>query len=298
VSIPTLQDWKNATHKWFSVRNGAIAVIDEKLEAVERSPNDHKALLELDAAIEAFKDEKDTKYGDYKQSSREGPAQNITNLDRDVKAKLHLMQLQAQKTLVMTVCSGLFDVRIADVDFSDTVRDHSKLKMIAGKSLYQWVKEDWESDARLRDYQEHEKAMLQAKLQTTSVMGGTGKIPLTDLDKIAAVVKRHRYAVCESITATLISECKAARFGGRLEWLGIPYAPKRGHSICVGLRQGTLSDPTTWGPDYFIVDLWYYNLDLRPLYLWTDTVRKKYVDADITPFLSTAGGLKVLADIP
>ncbi len=297
MSLPSLQEWKTATHKWFSVRNGAIAVIDEKLGIVEKDPSNRTALTDLKDAIEAFKREKNEKYGDFTQSAREGAGKNITNLESEVGARLHLLDLRGQISLAKTVCAKLFDVRIADVSFSANVKAAAQTKMIEGKSLYQTVKDDWESAARTADYQNHEGSMTQAKFRATSRMKGTGTIPLADLDKIAAVVKRCRYAVCESITATFISESKAAGFSGRLEWVGIPYGPQRGHAVCVVNRSGTLSDPTSWGDDVFIVDLWYYNLGMRPLYLWSDDARNHYIQSEIVPYLSTQGGLKVLADI-
>ncbi|MFL6604970.1 MAG: hypothetical protein ACJ8R9_27040 [Steroidobacteraceae bacterium] len=297
MSLPSLQEWKTATHKWFSVRNGAIARIDEKLGIVEREPLNRTALTDLKDAIEAFKREKNEKYGDYTQSAREGAGKNITNLESEVGARLHLLDLRAQICLAKTVCAKLFDVRIADVDFSDTVRAAAQAKMIAGKSLYQTVKDDWESPARLADWQGHERLLFQSRLGTAKVMNGTGMSPLADLDKIAAVVKRHRYAVCESIAATFISESKVAGFSGRLEWLGIPYGVGKGHCVCVVNRSGTLSDPMSWGDDVFIVDLWYYNLGMRSLYLWSDDARNHYIRSEIVPYLSTQGGLKVIADI-
>ena len=108
-----------------------------------------------------------------------------------------------------------------------------------------------------------------------------------------------RYAVCESIAATVISECKRKGFAGTLEWIGIWYEQtgRSGHSIVVANRVGEINEPDTWGDNYFIVDMWYYNLDMRPSYLIAGEARNEYIKTDITPYLKTRGGPKIMAAV-
>jgi hypothetical protein len=190
------------------------------------------------------------------------------------------------------VCKTLFDVRIADVDFSESVKRAAKAKMIRGKSLYQTVKDDWEKSPY---FKEHEMMLTTEK--ANAVIHRQAGLSKAQLKKIADFVTRHKYAVCESITATVISRCKDAGFGGRMEWIGIPYTKTTGHSIVVARRQGTLNDPTTWG-NYFVIDMWYYNLGMRTEYLIAEAnARARYAASDITKYLKGFGGLKSMADI-
>jgi hypothetical protein len=95
--------------------------------------------------------------------------------------------------------------------------------------------------------------------------------------------------------ATVISKCKAAGFTGRMEWIGIPYTSTTGHSIVIARRQGQLSNVASWG-DYFVIDLWYYNLGMRKEYVISSTAaRNEYYASDIRDYV---GKLKVMADIP
>jgi hypothetical protein len=204
------------------------------------------------------------------------------------------------------VCKGLFDIKIIDVDFSDSVKAAAKKKVIGGKSLYEVVKA--ERDKYPAKYLEHESAMTNEKANAAVLRQPT--LPLTNVNNIAKVVTKHGIAVCESIVATVISQCKAKGFAGRMEWIGIPYPvllnpqepdPKKrkfdttkGHSIVVAHRQGQLNDVTTWG-NYFIIDLWYYNLGMRGEYLIGEpAARSQYYQSDIANYVSR---LKVMADI-
>lgn len=204
------------------------------------------------------------------------------------------------------VCTGLFAVKIIDVEFSDSVKAAAKKKMVGGKSLYDVVKA--ERDKYPAKYLEHETAMTNEKANAAVLRQPT--LPLKNVNNIAKVVDKHGIAVCESIVATVISKCKAGGFTGRMEWIGIPYPvllnpqekdPKkrkfdttRGHSIVVAHRQGQLNNVSTWG-DYFIIDLWYYNLGMRRDYLITEpAARSDYYQSDIANYVS---GLKVMADI-
>lgn len=297
MPLISLEEFKASTHKYFSRRDGAIKVIDDKLDAVHRNGT-YQSIQELRAAIDAFKTAKDQKHGDYTKSKREGGEQeNITKLDLQVKAEeTKMAELPGDIAIMTKVCTDLFDVKIADVDFSESVKSAAKAKQIGGKSLHQTVHDDWLSDARLADYQEHEASMTQAKLKTVLPMGPQ-TISLTELGKIGAVVKKHRYAVCESITATIISDCKKAGFKGKLEWAGIPYGNKSGHSIVIGYREGDVKQPSTWGLSYFFADLWYYNLGMRKSYLIRGSARSGYVNSDVTPYLATSGGPKIMASI-
>lgn len=77
--------------KWFSLRNGAIGVIDAKMKEYDRSPTNRALLLELQSAVNAFKHEKDLKFassnGDYTNSKRDKNG-TITLLSKQVDAEV------------------------------------------------------------------------------------------------------------------------------------------------------------------------------------------------------------------
>lgn len=91
MPIMSLKSFKDDTSKWFSLRNGAIAVIDDKLRLHHAVPTDRNRLVELQTAINAFKQEKDTKYasgGGYQDSKRERNG-TVTLLGQQVDAELN-----------------------------------------------------------------------------------------------------------------------------------------------------------------------------------------------------------------
>jgi hypothetical protein len=184
------------------------------------------------------------------------------------------------------VCELLRDIRITDVDFSGNVRQAAKQKLVDGSNLYDFVKAKYPAVQ-----QQLEQAMTSAKGAAGARAGLRGKplLLLTDLRGIADSVKKYKFAVCESIAATVIFDCKKEGFAGRLEWIGIKYPPKpeekikvsiTGHSIVVAHRQGNLDDVSTWG-NYFIIDLWYYNLGMKQRYLWDGAARERYHASEI-----------------
>src|SRR5688572_21735774 len=69
-NVMSLRELKSETHKYFSKRDGAIAAIDAALQAAHNAPTVRARLLELQQAIQAFKDEKDEKHGTYLASKR------------------------------------------------------------------------------------------------------------------------------------------------------------------------------------------------------------------------------------
>jgi len=172
------------------------------------------------------------------------------------------------------VCELLGDIRIADVDFSENVIEHAKRKLIDGGNLYDFVHANYPAvQQQLEMVMTTEKA--NAKVHKTL-------LPLSSLGKIADSVKKYKFAVCESIAATVISDCKKKGFAGRLEWIGIVYTAITGHSIVVAHRQGNnLADIRTWG-NYFIIDMWYYNLGMKDRYLWDGAARDSYYASEIT----------------
>lgn len=90
MPIMSPKSFKDATSKWFSVRNGAIGVIDNRLSLYHAAPNDPNRLAALRTAIDAFKQEKDAKFASgagYTDSKRERN-NAITLLDQQVAAEL------------------------------------------------------------------------------------------------------------------------------------------------------------------------------------------------------------------
>jgi hypothetical protein len=140
---------------------------------------------------------------------------------------------------------------------------------------------------------DHDKVLSAAKLRANGPEG----IPKAFLAPITQNVLDSRYAVCESITATVVERCKAIpKFGGPIEWVGVWYSKKSGHSIVIVDRAGDLRNPKTWGQNWFIVDMWFYNLGMRNQYLWsTDEDRERYLDAEIVPHLGKNGGPTIMA---
>jgi hypothetical protein len=125
-----------------------------------------------------------------------------------------------------------------------------------------------------------------------------GPSPKAGAKTIAELVLKHKFAVCESIAATAIHLCLEKGFAGRLELIGIPYdkAATAGHAIVVANRSGELGKPETWGDDFFIIDMWYYNLGMKHLAIWAGSAKDGYVAKDIAPYVGTGGGLKCLLD--
>jgi len=209
-------------------------------------------------------------------------------------------------TIAKKVCKSFMDVKIADVDFSPNVRAAAKRKRIGGKSLYDIVKKNWDPKVHgpLTLSNKHEAA-----LNNTKRFEKFGGIQLDHLKPAYNFVEKERYAVCESITAAVIYECKKLKgFAGRMEWIGIFYPTQHkkrdggyktvyttGHSIVVAHRQAgsDLSDVRTWG-NYFVIDLWYYNLGMRDKYLYSSASdRGTYAQKEISKYKK----LKVLVDV-
>jgi hypothetical protein len=173
------------------------------------------------------------------------------------------------------VCESLAGIYIADVDFSPGVRLAAKAKRFGSSNLYDIVKKDYTHEV----HNKLEAAMTAAKFKGR---GHATEVTKDGLEIIANKVLETGFAVCESITATIIWNCKENGFAGRLEWIGIVYDPKAktGHSIVVAHRKGNdLNNVSTWG-DYFIIDLWYYNLGMRSQYLWDGTDRSTYYNKE------------------
>jgi hypothetical protein len=189
------------------------------------------------------------------------------------------------------VCESLAGIYIADVDFSPAVREAAQAKRFGSSNLYDIVKKDYTSavQASLERVMTTEKQ--NAQMAGITARGGHNVlvsemrqvgISLAGLGRIADSVMKAGFAVCESITATIISNCKKNGFAGRLEWIGIVYDPyaRTGHSIVVAHRKGNdLNDVSTWG-DYFVIDQWYYNLGMRPQYLWDGADRSTYYNQE------------------
>jgi hypothetical protein len=291
-------DLKSRTDTFTRSRSSTLGLLNH-LEATKNAPvpfkgaNDAQKLADAKSKCANAADKRLTKYepalralvrvwgtnNDYKPevggSTTSAPVSSGSR-DGDIK-------------IANTVCQGLLDVKIADVDFSEGVRTHAKAKKFGGRTLYDIVKKEFEGQPL---FHKHEAVLFNAKVSARQAHSG---ISLGSLDAIAKFVTDSRFAVCESITATVISKCKSAGFGGRMEWIGISYGGKRGHSIVVAHRKGQLDDPSTWG-NYFVIDLWYYNLDMRKAYLIEEaTARSNYCARDITPYLKN--GLKQMADI-
>ncbi|MEY8689209.1 MAG: hypothetical protein AB9M53_04920 [Leptothrix sp. (in: b-proteobacteria)] len=311
MALPTLSAWKTATHKWFSIRNGSIGLIDDCLKAYHEDGLGKKRsnLRKLRRAVELFMEEKIGKYGDYKKSAREGESGNITSLYEQILDEFGALGGDADLNIARYVGGTLLDVKIADVDFSEGVTAAAKAKTIGGRTLYQIVKAEWDTADQDRDSPraQLDRAMMQLKMP----FGGSQR---KKTESIAQLVLQHRFAVCESIAATIIHLCKAKNFQGRLECIGIPYPGRpirrvvegvevempgksiSGHQIVVGLREGTLNQPDTWGDDFFIVDMWYYNLGMRNVFVHFGAAAREYVRADVQPYLDVSPGLKATID--
>src|SRR6185312_481018 len=63
MTVMTKSAFKTLTHKYFSIRNGAISVIDDKLGIVNGDPTNRQKLLDLKKAILDFQNEKNAKHG-------------------------------------------------------------------------------------------------------------------------------------------------------------------------------------------------------------------------------------------
>lgn len=153
MPIMSLKSFKDGTSKWFSLRNGAIKAIDDALELYHAVPNDRQRLRNLKDAIDAFKQEKDTKFapkgGDYTDSKREkqgiitllgqqvaaelapnvplvGPNTNLTSIASAARLKAIARQnnIQANSTDVVVPVSQQLDYRDGNglQDFQWTVR--------------------------------------------------------------------------------------------------------------------------------------------------------------------------------
>ena len=173
MPLISLKDFKAATTKEFGLSFGAFGGVYYRLWRVERAWTEGKwaALENLRIVIETFKRKKTAKYGNYESSVREGAGHNITKLEDQVHEELLKFNLDNDLFIARYVCGRLFDVKIADVDFSPNVSAAAKKKMIAGKSLYATVKDDWESESRKTDWQRHEMVLRMAKPSTTHIWG-------------------------------------------------------------------------------------------------------------------------------
>ncbi|KQQ83760.1 hypothetical protein ASF73_17285 [Xanthomonas sp. Leaf131] len=234
------------------------------------------------------------------------------------------------------VCGRLLDVKIADVDFSPNVTKAAKeLRLGDGRTLYDTIKQDFDTVVtdvvkevrRVKKYDKDGNEFFQELLvpRTVSVDGAAERAPeqskfYIDHDKamssakvlnvgnkmgedglriIALNVIQNRFAVCESIAATIVYQCRQQGFHGRIEWIGIPYGPKTGHAIVVAHREGDeVNNPSSWGDNWFIMDMWYYNLGMRDRYLWsTKQEQADYLQKDITDYIGVNGGLKLMGGI-
>lgn len=220
-SIPSLRDWKKATSITIGKRGAEIAVIDAALRDYHSNPvySSRRKLMILKNALELFMSAKNQKYGDYRKSKRHDAKDRI-NFETLFTAVIHQLRAHAttrEHAQVRRVCSKLRNIKIADVDFSANVRAAAKRKMIGGQSLYDLAKSEWDDpngwghfarpipgqliDIAPRTHSE--RAMNQATMR--SAFNG-GKQALADIKKVAEAVKMWDYAVCESITSTVISD--------------------------------------------------------------------------------------------
>lgn len=192
--------------------------------------------------------------------------------------------------IAMLVRDELSKIKIADVEFSPAVTMAAKAKMIDGKSLYDIVRAEWDTD-------EQDRGSPRAELDRATLFT---KSPLTTpkvgAKAVAELVIKHGFAVCENIAMTFMHLCMQKGFGGRLEVIGIPYSSTSGHAVVVANRVGELKKPETWGDDYFVVDMWYFNLGMRHTAIWSGPSSKTYTNNEITPNCGTSGGLKSLLD--
>lgn len=133
-------------------------------------------------------------------------------------------------------------------------------------------------------------------MSSAKVLNVGNKMGEDGLRIIALNVIQNRFAVCESIAATIVYQCRQQGFHGRIEWIGIPYGPKTGHAIVVAHREGDeVNNPSSWGDNWFIMDMWYYNLGMRDRYLWsTKQEQAYYLQKDITDYIGVNGGLKLM----
>jgi hypothetical protein len=296
-------------------RGPRLRAIDSGLLAYENADNHQNrmnAIIELDRALTEFKvakaEKRETGYGG---SKREGPEQNITKLIAQVdKESVIACECVLDLRVANNVCNQLTDVKIADVDFSEAVTKAAKKKKLGdGRTLYDTVKQDFDnapvkkdqkvggkwptvvglSDYKQRDdtaglgtlqerqseaYIEHEKSMTNAKHQAMNgVMSESG------VKLIANTVLKSRFAVCESITATVIHRCKEGGF------------------IVLAYRdEGNINDLESWGDHWFIVDMWYYNLSMRKQFLWaSDQDRFPFYNEEVHRYKGGFGGLKIMA---
>lgn len=294
--IPSLQDWKSATSIMMGNRGGDIVRVDRAIDNYHRNPHhsQRRKLLIIDEALKHYMKVKTKKYGDYRKSKRHKPDNRI-NFETLHVAVIHLLRGHAttrQHSQVRRIAGGLTHVKIADVDFSDGVKKAARNKMVGDKNLYDTVKEEWDdangwanasrpiAGHRINQTPrgDHETAMNQATLRAAMRGGLWGQ---ADMRKIADAVTRWDYAVCESITATVLSRCLDAGVSCHMEALGIQYTPATGHMIAVFDRVGELNDPTTWGGNCFIVDLWYFNLGMRPNFLYVDRQAEGFIYNEI-----------------
>jgi len=80
----------------------------------------------------------------------------------------------------------------------------------------------------------------------------------------------YKGAVCDTLALAVISKLKAKGVGLRMEWVMLRYYANSGHSVVVVNRAtgSALNDPTGWGADAFLIDLWFRNmqrqLDVAP----------------------------------
>lgn len=311
MRIPTYPEWKRDTYLLMGNRGGEIGQIDYWIKSyhADQLASNRRKLLKIMEAISAFKTAKNRKYGDYKKSKRyrKDAQWNIDSLARAVTHISRRHPANAQQIKVRQVCSALKNIKMADVDFSPGVRAAAKKKMFNGESTYDLAKNTWESGLGQTPMPifsggrgplktpvvEHDHSMKNAK--TMADIHHNGLIALADLEKIARVVKKWEWAVCESITATVMVECHKANIGCHMEWIGITYNKKKkmGHSIAVFDRIGDVNDPKTWGDNCYIVDMWYYQLGMRPDYLYVGKGCRDFIDKEILKHQ----GVKLMAQL-
>jgi hypothetical protein len=114
MTIMSLSQFKKQTSKTFSLRNGAIGAIDIALKKYWGTA-DREHLKKLKAAVDAFTDEKNTKYdgkGGYKNSARD-KKDGISNLAEQIIEEMRGKPL-ATASQISSALSGLKSVPISN----------------------------------------------------------------------------------------------------------------------------------------------------------------------------------------
>lgn len=109
MTVMTVKEFKTKTHKYFSLRNGAIGAIDAALAAYHLEPDNRAKLTTLRDAIKAFRDQKDAKFapkgGDWESSKRESRG-GITELASQVDGALRAAVSPGLNTLSLGLAAA------------------------------------------------------------------------------------------------------------------------------------------------------------------------------------------------